>query len=81
MLKRLTAGKSPRVDNIPSELLKNGGEATTTVLTAIMPEDLGGEGVAGEMNRIACHAFTKEGQLQAVSELSHHQPNQPAILA
>ena len=24
----LKAGKSPRVDNIPSELLKNGGEAT-----------------------------------------------------
>ena len=31
----LNAGKSPRVDNILSELLKNGGEATTTVLTAI----------------------------------------------
>ena len=31
----LKAGKSSGVDNIPSELLKNGGEATTTVLTAI----------------------------------------------
>ena len=31
----LKAGKSPGVDNIPSELLKNGDEATTTVLTAI----------------------------------------------
>ena len=31
----LKAGKSPGVDNVPSELLKNGGEATTTVLTAI----------------------------------------------
>ena len=31
----LKAGKSPLVDNIPSELLKNGGEAATTVLTAI----------------------------------------------
>ena len=30
----LKAGKSPGVDNVPSELLKNGGEATTTVLTA-----------------------------------------------
>ena len=31
----LKAGKSPGVDNIPSELLNNGGEATTTVVTAI----------------------------------------------
>ena len=31
----LKAGKSTGVDNIPSELVKNGGEATTTVLTVI----------------------------------------------
>ena len=31
----LKAAKSPGVDNIPSELLKNGDKATTTVLTAI----------------------------------------------
>ena len=31
----LKTGKSPGVDNIPSELLKNGGEATTKILTAI----------------------------------------------
>ena len=31
----LKAGKSPGVDNIPSELLKNGVEATPTVLKAI----------------------------------------------
>ena len=31
----LKAEKSPGVDNIPSDLLKNGGEATTTVLTTI----------------------------------------------
>ena len=32
---RLKAGESPGVDNISSELLENGAEATTTVLTAI----------------------------------------------
>ena len=34
-LHSLKAGKSQGVDNIPSELLKNGGEAETIVLTAI----------------------------------------------
>ena len=34
-LRYLKEGKSPGVDNIPSKLLKNRGEATTTVLTAI----------------------------------------------
>ena len=29
------AGKSPGVDNIPSDLFKNGGETTPTVLTVI----------------------------------------------
>ena len=31
----LKAAKSPGVDNIPSELLMNGSEATTIILTAI----------------------------------------------
>ena len=34
-MRSLNAGKSPGVANILSELLKNGGEATATVLTAI----------------------------------------------
>ena len=34
-VRSLKAGKSPEVDSIPSQLLKNEGEATTTVLTAI----------------------------------------------
>ena len=34
-VRSLKSGKSEGVDNIPSELLKNGGEATTTVLTTI----------------------------------------------
>ena len=35
VVRNLKAGKSPEVDSIPSQLLKNEGEATTTVLTAI----------------------------------------------
>ena len=34
-MRSLKAGKSPGVDNIPSELLKNGGEVKTTALTVI----------------------------------------------
>ena len=34
-MRSMKTGKSPGVDNVPSELLKSGGEATTTVLTAI----------------------------------------------
>ena len=34
-VRSLKAGKSPEVDIISSELLKNGGKATTTVLTVI----------------------------------------------
>ena len=34
-VRNLRAGRSPGVDNIPSELLKNGGDTTPTVLTVI----------------------------------------------
>ena len=39
-VRSLKAGMSPGVDNIPSELLKNGDEATTTVLIAICKKNL-----------------------------------------
>ena len=42
-----------------------------------MPEDLGDEGIAEEVDTIARHIFTKEMQTQAMSELSYHQPNEP----
>ena len=68
VVRSLKAGKSPGVDNIPSELLKNGGD---------MPEDLGDEGMAEGVDTITRHTFTEEKQPQAVSELLYHQPNQP----
>ena len=33
--------------------------------------------MAEEVDTIARHTFTKERQLQAMSELSYHQPKQP----
>ena len=66
----LKAGKSPGVDNILSELLKNEGEATTAVLTVISEKIWETKEMAVEVDTIACHRFTKERQLQAMSELS-----------
>ena len=57
------------MDNIPSELFRNGDD---------MPEDLGDEGTAEGVDTIAHHTFTKERQSQEMSELSHHQPKQPS---
>ena len=37
-VRSLKAGKPPGVNNISSELLKNGSEATTTVLTTTRPK-------------------------------------------
>ena len=41
-----------------------------------MAEDLGDEGMAEGVDIIARHAFTKERQPQAMSEILYHQPNQ-----
>ena len=38
--------KSQGVDNIPSELLKNGGKTTTTALTALCQKDMKNESMA-----------------------------------
>ena len=59
-----TAGKSPGVDNIPSELLNNGDEATT-VLTALCQK------IWETKDTIFCHTFTKERQLSDHQLISH----------
>ena len=74
----LKAGTSLRVDNIPSELLKNGGEYTRTVLTAICQKALETKKWPKGVDSIARHPFTKERQPQAMSKLSYHQPSQPS---
>ena len=43
-----------------------------------MQEDLGDGGMAEGVGTIARHTFTKERQLQAMSELLYHYPNQPS---
>ena len=79
----LKTGKSPGVDNIPSELLKNGGEATTTVLTAICQKiwetkewPKSGHSLLSYLYQTTTTTTTKQQQPQALSELSYRQPNQ-----
>ena len=63
-VRNLKAGKSPALDSSPSELLKNRGKATTTVLTACMPEDLGDEGMANGVGTIAHCTLPKKGNFK-----------------
>ena len=46
------------------------------VLTALMPEDLGYEGMGERVDTITHLTLTKDKQPQAMSELSHHQATQ-----
>ena len=65
------------VDIIPSELLKNGGDAITmSVLTAICQKIWETKEWPREWTQSLVIPFTKEKQPQAVSELPYRQPNQ-----
>ena len=66
----IKVGKCPGVDNISSELLENGGEATP------MPEDLRDKRMTQGADKIARRTFSKERQHQAMSELSYRQLKQ-----
>ena len=60
------AEKSPGVDNIPSELLKNGGETNHNSPDSDMPEDIGNKGMAEGVGTIARHTFTIERSPQTM---------------
>ena len=74
----LKAGKYTGEDNIPSELVKNGGEATTTVLTSTCQKIW----EAKELPKEWTHSLViplqkkKKKKTQAMSELSYYQLNQ-----
>ena len=61
-VRSLTAGQSPGVDTINSELIKHGGEETT----AALPEKMAGEEVAQRVDTVSGHPSTEKGQPQAV---------------
>ena len=68
------ARKSPRVHNIPFQLL--GGNYNSP--DSVRPEDLQDKGKAEGVDTIACHTLTKGSQPQTMSKLSYHQPNKPS---
>ena len=76
----LKAGQSPRVDIIPSELLKNGGEATTTALTAMCQKVLETKEWPKDKTQLLVIPLPrkKKRQPQAMSALSHSQLSQPS---
>ena len=76
-VRSLKAGKSPGVDNIPSELLNNGGEATTTVVTAICQKIWETKEWPKEWTRLLVIPLPKKGNLKqcqnyrTISLISH----------
>ena len=67
----LKAGKSPGVDNIPSELLKNGGEATTIVLTVILKKIWKIKEWPKEWTQSLVIPLPKKGNRQQCQKISH----------
>ena len=77
-VRSLKAQKSSRVDNTPSVLLENGGEATTTVLTALWKKIWETEEIAKGVDTIALIPSPKKSNLKqcenccTISLIRHH---------
>ena len=72
-VKSLKKGKSAGVDNIPAELLQQGGEAMVNTLLIICNKDLADRGMAYTVDPVSSHHPPKERQFTAMPELPHHQ--------
>ena len=76
-VRNLKAGKFPRVDNIPCELLKNGRETTTAVLATICQKIWETKEWPKEWTQSLVISLTKNGNLKqcqnyrAISLISH----------
>ena len=77
-VKSLKIGKSPGVDNVPSELLKCGGEASNKGPDSSLPEGLKGEEMAKGMYTVIGDTNTQERKSQTVPKLQDHKPDQPS---
>ena len=72
-VKLLKKGKSAGVDNIPAELLQQGGEAMVNAPTNYLQQDLADRGMAYTVDPVSSHHPPKERQFTAIPELPHHQ--------
>ena len=75
-VKSLKRGKSAGVDNIPAELLQQGGEAMVNALLINLQQDPADTGMAYTVDPVSSHLPPKERQLTAMLELPHHQSYQ-----
>jgi hypothetical protein len=76
-VRSLKAGKSPGVDNVPSELLKHGGKATTAAMTALCQKIWDGKKWPKEGTQSLVIPLPKKGNLKlcqnyrTISLISH----------
>ena len=75
-IRHLKAGKSPGVDNVPSELLKCGGEELAKAMTNLCQKIWEQRQWPTEWTQsLHGDTLTKEGQPQAMPELPYNQPD------
>ena len=77
-VRSLKSGKSEGVDNIRSELLKNGGKATTTVLTATCQKTWEMKKWLKEWTESLIIPLSKKGNLRQSQNYRTNKPNKPS---
>ena len=73
-VKSLKRGKSAGVDNIPAELVQEGGEAMVDTLLIIRNKIWQTGGTAYTIDPVSSHHPPQKWQFTAMPALPHHQP-------
>ena len=76
-IRNLPEGKSSGADNIPSELLKHGGNELVPVTTSLCQKIWETKTVARRMDSITFHPPTQKWKSPPMPELQDDKPHQP----